>query len=148
MSAERIIRKYPNRRLYDTKDGRFINLDDLRGLVVDAEPFIVYDKTSGRDITRSMLLQIIVEAEESGEPLLSTRMLRNMIRVYGHIMQSAFGRYIEAATDQFLQQQDTVERQFKQLVSGGPMAAMNEMLRSQSRFFGDDDNASSDSKKE
>ena len=148
MSAERIIRKYPNRRLYDTKDGRFINLDDLRGLVVDAEAFVVYDKTSGRDITRSMLLQIIVEAEESGEPLLSTRMLRNMIRVYGHIMQSAFGRYIEAATDQFLQQQDTVERQFKQLVSGGPMAAMNEMLRSQSRFFGGDDKASSDGKKE
>ncbi|MCR9090908.1 polyhydroxyalkanoate synthesis repressor PhaR [Algiphilus sp.] len=147
MTAERIIRKYPNRRLYDTAQARFINLDDLRQMVVDGEEFVVQDKSSGRDITRSMLLQIIVEAEESGEPLLSTRMLRNMIRFYGHIMQSAFGHYIEAATEQFMQQQDTVERQFKQLMSGGPMAAMNDLLRAQMGFFGKKDDGSGDSKK-
>lgn len=147
MTAERIIRKYPNRRLYDTAHARFINLDDLRQLVVDGEAFVVRDKTSGRDITRTMLLQIIVEAEESGEPLLSTRMLRNMIRFYGHIMQSAFGQYIEAATDQFMQQQDTVERQFKQLMSGGPMAAMNDLLRAQMSAYGKNNNDASDNKK-
>jgi len=147
MTAERIIRKYPNRRLYDTAHARFINLDDLRQLVVDGEAFVVRDKTSGRDITRSMLLQVIVEAEESGEPLLSTRMLRNMIRFYGHIMQSAFGQYIEAATDQFMQQQDTVERQFKQLMNGGPMAAMNDLLRAQMGAFGKKNGDTSDNKK-
>lgn len=135
MSNPRVIRKYPNRRLYDTQSGSFINTEELRRLVVNGDEFTVLDKQSGDDITRSVLLQILVDAEESGEPLLSATVLRHMIRFYGNVMQSAFGRYLETATEQFLNQQEGMERQLRELMSGGPMAAMNELFRRQMEQF-------------
>lgn len=135
MSHPRIIRKYPNRRLYDTARGEFINIDAIRQLVLDGEDFAVIDSKTKQDITRGTLLQIIVEAEESGEPLLSTRVLKQMIRFYGHVMQSAFGRYLERSLDQFLAQQDEFQRQFDKLLDAGPMGAMQDMLKAQGKLW-------------
>lgn len=128
--SSRTIRKYPNRRLYDTGSGEFINTDDIRQLVLDGVDFVVIDNKSKQDITRATLLQVLVEAEDSGEPLLSTRVLRQMIRFYGHMMQSTFGRYLERSLDQFLAQQDVLQKQFETLLDNGPMRAMQELLKS------------------
>ena len=131
MSDTRIIRKYPNRRLYDTQTGQFINTDALRQMVVDGEPFSVVDSKTKKDLTRQTLLQVLTEAEESGEPLLSEQVLRQMIRFYGSVMQSAFRPYLEQAITQFLSHQESMQKQLDTLFTNGPMSAMQELARAQ-----------------
>lgn len=92
---ERVIKKYPNRRLYDTQTSSYITLVEVKQLVMAQQPFVVRDAKSGGDLTRSILLQIILEEEAEGTPLFSTQMLGQIIRFYGHAMQGWMGGYLE-----------------------------------------------------
>jgi polyhydroxyalkanoate synthesis repressor PhaR len=94
-SAERVIKKYPNRRLYDTDTSSYITLAEIKQLVMASEPFVVRDAKTGDDITRSILLQIILEEEAGGSPMFSASVLANIIRFYGHAMQGFMGGYLE-----------------------------------------------------
>ncbi|HCY14587.1 MAG: polyhydroxyalkanoate synthesis repressor PhaR [Curvibacter sp. GWA2_64_110] len=93
--AERIIKKYPNRRLYDTNTSSYITLAEIKQLVMANDPFVVRDAKTGEDITRSILLQIILEEEAGGTPMFSASVLANIIRFYGHTMQGFMGGYLE-----------------------------------------------------
>ena len=105
MSSERIIKKYPNRRLYDTSLSRYITLADVRTLVMDSAKFRVVDAANDADITRTILLQIMLEEEAGGAPLFSANMLSQIIRFYGDTVQGIFAHYLENSLDLFAQQQ-------------------------------------------
>jgi len=94
-SSQRVIKKYPNRRLYDTDTSTYITLAEIKQLVMDNEPFAVVDAKSGDDLTRSILLQIILEEEANGSPMFTAPVLSNIIRFYGHAMQGMMGGYLE-----------------------------------------------------
>src|SRR5450830_1350179 len=93
--TQRIIKKYPNRRLYDTDTSTYITLAEIKRLVMDSEPFVVLDVKTGEDLTRSILLQIILEEEANGSPMFTAPVLANVIRFYGHGMQGFLGGYLE-----------------------------------------------------
>src|SRR3546814_15303193 len=90
--AVRVIKKYPNRRLYDTEISSYITIEDVRQLVVEGEEFQVRDARTGDDLTRCVMLQIIAEHEQDGEPVLSTQLLSQIIRFYGDSLQRSEGR--------------------------------------------------------
>ena len=94
-TTPRLIKKYPNRRLYDTRTSAYITLADVKQLVLENEEFKVVDAKSQEDLTRSILLQIILEEEAGGAPLFSSQMLAQIIRFYGHAMQGMMGVYLE-----------------------------------------------------
>jgi polyhydroxyalkanoate synthesis repressor PhaR len=100
-STERLIKKYPNRRLYDTQTSSYITLADVKQLVLDAEAFTVVDAKSNEDLTRSILLQIILEEEAHGVPMFSSSVLSQIIRYYGHAMQGMMGSYLEKNVQAF-----------------------------------------------
>ena len=109
----RLIKKYPNRRLYDTQTSTYITLSDVKQLVLDHELFKVVDAKSGDDLTRSILLQIILEEESGGVPMFSSTMLAQVIRFYGHAMQGIMGSYLEKNIQSFMEIQDRVADQSK-----------------------------------
>lgn len=94
-TPQRVIKKYPNRRLYDTDTSSYITLTEVKQLVMDNELFVVSDAKTGDDLTRSILLQIILEEEASGSPMFTAPVLANVIRFYGHAMQGFAGGYLE-----------------------------------------------------
>ncbi|CAM8658458.1 PHA_reg_PhaR, polyhydroxyalkanoate synthesis repressor PhaR [Comamonadaceae bacterium] len=94
-ASQRVIKKYPNRRLYDTDTSTYITLAEIKQLVMDSESFAVVDAKSGEDLTRSILLQIILEEEANGSPMFTAPVLSNIIRFYGHAMQGMMGGYLE-----------------------------------------------------
>lgn len=98
----RVLKKYPNRRLYDTRTSGYITLADVKLMVLEGERFIVRDAKSGDDLTRSILLQIILEEESGGVPMFSTQMLAHIIRFYGHTMQGLMGSYLEKNIQAFI----------------------------------------------
>ncbi|MFD2112329.1 polyhydroxyalkanoate synthesis repressor PhaR [Thiorhodococcus fuscus] len=108
MNSERIIKKYPNRRLYDTEVSRYITLSDVRELVMGRVSFKVVDTANDNDITRSILLQIMLEEEAGGAPLFSAPMLAQIIRFYGGTLQGIFARYLETSLNLFAKQQQEV----------------------------------------
>lgn len=108
MTEPRVIKKYPNRRLYDTVESRYITLTDIRRLVIDKVDFVVIDKKSQDDITRSILLQVIAEQEHTGEPLMSQDFLSQVIRSYGGTMQSFVGSYLEQSLKMLAGQQQQI----------------------------------------
>ena len=93
--AQRVIKKYPNRRLYDTDTSAYITLAEVKQLVMASQPIVVRDAKTGEDLTRSILLQIILEEEAGGAPMFSEAVLANIIRFYGHAMQGFMGSYLE-----------------------------------------------------
>jgi polyhydroxyalkanoate synthesis repressor PhaR len=111
--SARIIKKYPNRRLYDTDTSAYITLAEVKTLVMAAEPFVVLDAKSGDDLTRSILLQIILEEETAGVPLFTEQILANIIRFYGHAMQGFVGAYLEKNMQVFMDMQQKVGNQPK-----------------------------------
>ncbi|UOD49637.1 polyhydroxyalkanoate synthesis repressor PhaR [Orrella daihaiensis] len=113
--ATRIIKKYPNRRLYDTQTSSYITLSDVKQLVLENEIFKVVDAKSGEELTRSILLQIILEEESGGVPMFSSEMLAQIIRFYGHAMQGMMGAYLEKNLQAFKEIQDRVTEQSKGL---------------------------------
>lgn len=104
MSATRIIRKYPNRRLYDTEESRYITLEDIRSLILDATDVVVIDKKSGDDITRSVLLQVISEQELNGDAVMSQDFLTRIIRCYGQAVSGTLSRQLEQSLRHFMAQ--------------------------------------------
>ncbi len=113
--SPRILKKYPNRRLYDTRTSSYITLADVRQMVLDGEAFEVREAKSGEDLTRSILLQIILEAETGGMPMFSTQMLSQIIRFYGHAMQGMMGTYLEKNLQAFVDLQARFAEQAKGL---------------------------------
>lgn len=99
--AERVIKKYPNRRLYDTNTSTYITLSEVKQLVIDGEHVVVRDAKTGDELTRSILLQIILEEEAGGAPMFSEAALANIIRFYGHAMQGYMGAYLEKNVQMF-----------------------------------------------
>ena len=116
--TERLIKKYPNRRLYDTQTSTYITLADVKQLVMDTEEFRVVDAKSGEDLTRSILLQIILEEETGGVPMFSGSMLAQIIRFYGHAMQGMMGTYLEKNIQAFIDIQNKLAENSKDLYSG------------------------------
>jgi polyhydroxyalkanoate synthesis repressor PhaR len=104
--GHRVIKKYPNRRLYDTKHSTYITLFDIKDLVMTQEPFVVIDVKSGDEITRSILMQIILEEESGGHPLFSTQSLMQMIRFYGNSLQGMMSPFLEQNLNQFVDLQN------------------------------------------
>jgi len=109
----RVLKKYPNRRLYDTQTSSYITLADVKKMVMGGESFIVRDAKSSEDLTRSILLQIILEEETGGVPIFSTRMLSQIIRFYGHAMQGMMGSYLEKNLQTFTEIQLRIAEQSK-----------------------------------
>jgi polyhydroxyalkanoate synthesis repressor PhaR len=108
MSEPRVIKKYPNRRLYDTVESRYITLADVRRLVVERIEFVVVDKKNNADITRSILLQVIAEQEHLAEPILSQEFMVNVIRAYGTNTQGLVSGHLEQSLKQIMSQQPQV----------------------------------------
>ncbi len=127
MAATRIIKKYPNRRLYDTEISSYITIEDVRQLILDGETFEVRDAKSGEDLTRSVLLQIIADKEQDGEPMLSTQLLSQLIRFYGDSLQGFMGNYLERSMQVFLDQQQQFRQQMGNLLGQTPWAMMNQL---------------------
>jgi polyhydroxyalkanoate synthesis repressor PhaR len=121
--AERLIKKYPNRRLYDTDQSKYITLSDLKELIIQGEKVKVVDSGSGDDITRSILMQIILETEAGGEPLFSAAMLAQIIRFYGGALQSPFSRYLEESLNLFTRQNEA----FLTSMTGSPIEGLARM---------------------
>ena len=113
--ATRLIKKYPNRRLYDTQTSTYITLADIKKLVLAQEDFQVIDAKSQEDLTRSILMQIILEEEAGGAPMFTSPMLSHMIRFYGSAMQGMMGSYLEKNIQAFIDIQEKLKEQSKQL---------------------------------
>jgi polyhydroxyalkanoate synthesis repressor PhaR len=129
--AIRSIKKYPNRRLYDTETSTYITLAEVKQLVLEYKLFQVVDAKTSEDLTRSILLQIILEEESGGVPLFSADMLANIIRYYGHSMQGLMGAYLERSIQAFHEAQRRFQDQSRNLYgeAPSPQAAMQDMLR-------------------
>ncbi len=123
----RIIKKYPNRRLYDTEISSYITLEEVRQLVLDNEPFEVRDAKTGDDLTRAVLLQIIAEHEEHGQPMLSPQLLSQIIRFYGDSLQGFMGPYLERSLQVFLDQQQQFRSQLNNLMGQTPLSMIGEL---------------------
>ena len=131
--ATRLIKKYPNRRLYDTKTSVYITLADVKKLVVEGEEFQVVDAKSGEDLTRSILLQIILEEEAAGAPMFSSDVLSQFIRSYGNAMQGMLGTYLERNMQLFAEIQKSLREQSQKLY--GDPAKFNEDMWKQFMSF-------------
>lgn len=129
MTDIRVIKKYPNRRLYDTELSRYITLADLRNLIMSGGEFEVRDANSNEDITRNILLQIIAEQESEGTPLFTTEMLLQMIRFYGEASQDTFTRFLGNSLDLFVKQQALYKERMQDAMSGNPMSAMADLTQ-------------------
>ncbi len=135
--AVRVIRKYANRRLYDTQQSRYVTLEDLRCLILEEEPFRVEDAKSGEDLTRTILLSIIIEQEQAdGESeVFSNDLLQQLIRVYAMARPLPLARYLEQGTQLMLEQQQRLQDQWQQAMRNSPMELMREMAEDNMRFW-------------
>lgn len=130
----RLIKKYPNRRLYDTETSTYITLSDVKKLVLDDTAFRVEDAKTKEDLTRSILLQIILEEETAGAPMFSSDMLSQVIRFYGNAMQGMMGNFLEKNVHTFMDIQKRMQDQSSQLYGANPMLnneAWNEFVKMQ-----------------
>jgi polyhydroxyalkanoate synthesis repressor PhaR len=127
VSEQRLIKKYPNRRLYDTEESRYITLADVQRLMLEGTDVKVVDTQSGEDITRSILIQIITEQEAGGNPLFTTDMLTRFIRFYDESVQDAFSSFLEQTLKLYGEQQDHMRAQLDQIVSGPAVDTWTEL---------------------
>ena len=128
-TESRVIKKYPNRRLYDTVESRYITLADIRRLVMDKVDFLVVDKKSQEDITRSILLQVIAEQEHAGEPLMSQDFLSQVIRSYGGAMQNVVGSYLEQSLKMLSTQQQQIREHLRSSMSTDAYDAISSLTQ-------------------
>ncbi len=119
----RLIKKYPNRRLYDTETSAYITLGDVKHLVMEQSPFQVVDAKTSEDLTRSILLQIILEEEGGGAPIFSCQVLEQIIRFYGHAMQGFLGSYLERNLQTFIDLQGRLKNQQHEFGDTAKMSA-------------------------
>lgn len=144
MTETRVIKKYPNRRLYDTEISSYITLEDVKKLVLEGVDFCVKDVKTDEDLTRSILLQIISEQEHDGEPLFSTGTLTQLIRFYGNTYQAAFSEYLQRSLELFTAQQQQFQDRLQKSMNANPLSAMSELTQQnlklwqqvQDSFFG------------
>lgn len=129
MPETRVIKKYPNRRLYDTEESRYITLADVRDLVVDGVDFVVIDKKSGGDITRAILLQVISEQEANGDAVMSRDFLSEIIRSYGNVMPDFVTSYLEQSMRLLMRQQKALRSQMKRVVGIDPVGVVADMTQ-------------------
>jgi len=129
MSEPRVIKKYPNRRLYDTVESRYITLADIRRLVVERVDFVVIDKKTQSDITRAILLQVIAEQEHSSDPVLSRDFLSQVIRSYGGQLQGVVGSYLEQSLRLFSAQQREVRERVRQFAGPEATEAVSQLAQ-------------------
>ncbi|MDD9962479.1 MAG: polyhydroxyalkanoate synthesis repressor PhaR [Gammaproteobacteria bacterium] len=123
------LKKYPNRRLYDTTDSKYVTLHDLRQLIVDGESISVADSRDGSDLTRVVLMQILAEQEAEGhEPVLTNRALEQIIRFYGDRLGNVASRYIEQSMLTLLEHQDQFRSRMRQLSELNPLNIMRQAL--------------------
>ena len=125
----RILRKYTNRRLYDTSRSCYVTLEDVKQLVLNGETFQVQDSKTGQDLTRNILLQIIAEQEaDGGGTLLTNQVLQQLIRFYGDSMQGMMSQYLEQSIGAFLEHQDRIRDQMKTMMgAANPLTMMNNL---------------------
>ncbi len=127
MGTTRVIKKYPNRRLYDTAISSYITLADVKRLVLDAVEFHVVDAKTQEDITRSILLQIISEEEEGGEPIFSSQLLAQLIRAYGGNMQSMLTSYLEKSLELWGEQQRLFRERTREFMDHNPVSILTQV---------------------
>ncbi|EJW12870.1 PhbF [Rhodovulum sp. PH10] len=131
-----IIKKYANRRLYNTGTSTYVTLEDLAGMLKTGEDFVVYDAKTGEDITRSVLTQIIFEQEgKQGQNLLPITFLRQLIRFYGDSMQMLVPRYLESSLDMFSREQSKFRDQMAQAWGVGGLGTMEDQVRRNMEMF-------------
>lgn len=163
MSSVRIIKKYPNRRLYDMRSSAYITLTDVKNMVLTQESFSVIDAKTGADLTRTILLQIILEEESLGMPILTETMLSQVIRLYGHVNQNLLGTFLEQQMQAFTEMQEKMapmmalypsthawQQMMGQYLTLTAQSAQNwqERLKQQTeKMFGETASAMSDDKK-
>ena len=128
MSNQRVIKKYANRRLYDSTGSRHVTLDDLRKMIVSGDKVKVIDDKSGEDLTRAVLLQVISEQEQFGTPVLSIELLESIIRFYGNPVQEMLTRYMEQSVGSLVRQQQAMRAEMAKVLEG-PMAPIAEFAR-------------------
>ena len=132
----RILKKYPNRRLYDTEQSEYVTLDDVRKMILGKDPVKVLDSKTGKDLTRSVLLQIIAEQEAEGhEPLLTNRVLEQVVRFYGDSMQNVLSRYLEQSIMTFLEQQELYQRRMREVLNANPLKLMQRLADQNINFL-------------
>ena len=130
------IKKYANRRLYNTGTSTYVTLEDLAAMVKEGEDFLVYDAKTGDDITRSVLAQIIFEQEnKAGQNLLPTTFLRQLIRFYGDSMQMVVPKYLEQSLETLTREQEKFRKQIAGALSGTPFAPLEEQVRRNMELF-------------
>jgi len=130
------IKKYANRRLYNTGTSTYVTLEDLATMVKEGEDFLVYDAKTGDDITRSVLAQIIFEQEnKAGQNLLPTTFLRQLIRFYGDSMQMVVPKYLEQSIETLTREQQKFRKQIASTLSGTPFAPLEEQVRRNMELF-------------
>ena len=128
---DRLIKKYPNRRLYDTQTSTYVTLSDIKNLVMGNEVFKVVDAKTEEDLTRNILLQIILEEEAGGAPVFSSQMLSQIIRFYGNSMQGLMGNYLEKTMQSFVDIHNKLGDQTKGLGAGSTPEAWSQMMNIQ-----------------
>ncbi|MBU3563008.1 MULTISPECIES: polyhydroxyalkanoate synthesis repressor PhaR [unclassified Polynucleobacter] len=128
---DRLIKKYPNRRLYDTQTSTYVTLSDIKNLVMANEVFKVVDAKTEEDLTRNILLQIILEEEAGGAPVFSSQMLSQIIRFYGNSMQGLMGNYLEKTMQSFVDIHNKLGDQTKGLGAGSTPEAWSQMMNLQ-----------------
>ncbi|ABE58265.1 MULTISPECIES: polyhydroxyalkanoate synthesis repressor PhaR [Chromohalobacter] len=134
----RVIRKYANRRLYDTQQSRYVTLEDLRHLVLEEEAFRVEDAKSGEDLTRTILLSIITEQEQRHDndaDVFSNALLEQLIRIYAMAQPLPLARYLEQGTQLMLEQQRRMQDQWQQAIRHSPVETMRELAEDNLRFW-------------
>jgi polyhydroxyalkanoate synthesis repressor PhaR len=131
-----VIKKYANRRLYNTGTSTYVTLEDLAAMVKKGEDFVVYDAKTSDDITRSVLTQIIFEQEnKAGQNLLPATFLRQLIRFYGDSMQMLVPRYLEVSIESLTREQEKFRQQMTQAFGAGPFAPLEEQVRRNMEIF-------------
>lgn len=134
--ARRVLKKYPNRRLYDTQLSTYVTIEDVRKYVLNREAIQVLDSKTGQDITRVVLLQIISEQESEGhEPLLTNRVLEVLIRFYGEPGYGYLGRFLEQSISTFLEQQRRYQRHMQDLIDRSPIRLVQQFADQNSSFW-------------
>jgi len=128
MSNERLIKKYANRRLYDSTESRHVTLEDIRKMIVSGAKVKVVDDKSGEDLTRAVLLQVIAEQDQYGTPVLSTELLEAIIRFYGNPVQEMLTKYMEQSVGALVRQQESMRAEMTKALAG-PMAPLAEFAR-------------------
>jgi polyhydroxyalkanoate synthesis repressor PhaR len=130
MAEQHLIKKYANRRLYDTATSKHITLDGIHELIVQGHDVKIVDDTTGEDISRLILLQIIAEREQGGRPMLDTELLTRILRAYGNPIQDMVGEFLSKSFDAFTKQQQRYEEQMRAAMAATPLETFQELTAS------------------